>query len=99
MKIIFSAFIIFQSIFFLGQTVIPNKSTPFENTKESIDNYKQSFQSSSGNVITTPPIGDLRTMAEWEEVQSICITWTGFKSILAQIVEEAQYEMQILGCS
>jgi agmatine/peptidylarginine deiminase len=96
MKIIFSAFIIFQSIFFLGQTVIPNKSTPFENTKESIDNYKQSFQSSSGNVITTPPIGDLRTMAEWEEVQSICITWTGFKSILAQIVEEAQTECEVI---
>jgi agmatine deiminase len=35
-------------------------------------------------------------MAEWEEVQAICITWTGHKSILAKIVEEVQTECEVI---
>jgi agmatine/peptidylarginine deiminase len=47
-------------------------------------------------VITTQPVGNIRTMAEWEEVQSICITWTGYKSILAQIEEGVQTECEVI---
>ena len=43
-----------------------------------------------------PPTFEKRTMAEWEEVQAICITWTGYKSILAKIVEEVQSECEVI---
>jgi len=42
--------------------------------------------------ITDPPPYNVRTMAEWEELQGIMITWTSFQSILAQIVDHAQEE-------
>jgi agmatine deiminase len=50
--------------------------------------------------ISTPPEGPLRTMAEWEEIQTLVITWTSFPSILAQIVDHAQEECEVLiACS
>jgi len=39
-----------------------------------------------------PPASNVRTMAEWEEVQGIIITWTSYTSILRQIVDYAQDE-------
>ena len=85
----------FQSSFLFSQSILPNNSLPSELTKESISKYKSSY-SSNRNVITTQPLGNLRTMAEWEEVQAICITWTGYKSVLAKIVEEAQTECEVV---
>jgi agmatine/peptidylarginine deiminase len=35
-------------------------------------------------------------MAEWEEVQSVVITWTGFPGILKQIVRAAQEECEVI---
>ncbi|MFN0032489.1 MAG: agmatine deiminase family protein [Flavobacteriales bacterium] len=50
-----------------------------------------------GQVITTPPQGsNIRAMAEWEELQSLNITWTGFPAILKQIVAAAKEEVQVL---
>lgn len=51
---------------------------------------------SSGRSITTPPSMPIRTAGEWEEVQTLLITWTGFTSILAQIVDAAQEECEVL---
>ncbi|MBE2227948.1 MAG: agmatine deiminase family protein [Ignavibacteria bacterium] len=39
-----------------------------------------------------PPPGPVRTMAEWEEIQGLQITWTAQTSILRQIVDHAQEE-------
>ena len=39
-----------------------------------------------------PPTSVVRTMAEWEEVQGIIVTWTSYTSILRQIVDYAQDE-------
>lgn len=39
-----------------------------------------------------PPPGPVRTMAEWEELQSLQITWTSQLPILRQIVDYAQDE-------
>ena len=39
-----------------------------------------------------PPSGPVRTMAEWEELRGIMITWTSYPSILSQIVDYAQEE-------
>ncbi len=90
--------LLFGSItsFFFSQNTIPNQSTLSESTKEAINKYKFSYNKEIKTVITTQPIGNLRAMAEWEEVQSVCITWTGYKSILAQIVEEVQTECEVI---
>ena len=95
MKYFFSFLIFFQSSFLFSQSVLPNNSLPSELTNESILKYKNNY-SSNRNVITSQPTGNLRTMAEWEEIHSICITWTGYKSILAQIVEEVQTECEVI---
>lgn len=46
--------------------------------------------------ITTPPEMPVRTMAEWEEIQALCITWTSFKSTLAQIILHAKEEVEVI---
>lgn len=45
--------------------------------------------------ITTPPGGALRTMAEWEEIQALTITWTSYQSVLREIIRAAQLETQV----
>ncbi len=40
----------------------------------------------------SPPTKPVRTMAEWEELEGIIITWTSYQSILRQIVDYAQEE-------
>jgi len=42
--------------------------------------------------LSDPPPTPVRTMAEWEELQGILITWTSYTSILRQIVDYAQDE-------
>ncbi|MBL7963974.1 MAG: agmatine deiminase family protein [Flavobacteriales bacterium] len=46
--------------------------------------------------ITSPPAFPVRTMAEWEEVQSLVITWTSFTGILKQIVRYAKEECEVI---
>jgi len=41
---------------------------------------------------TTPPPTPVRTIAEWEELEGIMMTWTSYTSILRQIVDYAQDE-------
>lgn len=81
-------------LFFTAQKVdLPINLTPQE--RSIIDQGSYVFGSQNKG-ITTPPVGPLRTMAEWEEIQTLVITWTGFQSILAQIVDHAQEECQVL---
>lgn len=50
--------------------------------------------------ITTPPSWQPRAMAEWEEIETLLITWTSYTSVLAQIVDAAQEECVVLiACS
>ena len=46
--------------------------------------------------ITTPPPFAVRTMAEWEEVQSVVVTWTSYSGILKQIVRAARTECEVI---
>lgn len=46
----------------------------------------------STEAFTSPPHAPVRTMAEWEELEGIIITWTSYQSILRQIVDYAQDE-------
>jgi len=45
--------------------------------------------------ITTPPELPVRSMAEWEELEAITITWAKYKSTLAEIVHHAQQECKV----
>ena len=58
-------------------------------------------QTSSATIYTTPPSEQVRTMAEWEEIQALTITWsTGYniqeETILSQIVANAVQECQVI---
>jgi agmatine deiminase len=48
--------------------------------------------------ITTPPTLPVRTMAEWEELQALTITWNGQTTILAEIVRAARQECNVVIC-
>lgn len=51
----------------------------------------------TSNRITPPPTGDVRTMAEWEEIEYLVITWQpNFPNILRQIVEAAVQECKVI---
>ncbi len=46
--------------------------------------------------IPNPPPGAVRTMAEWEEIQALVITWRGQTAILTEIVRNVVKECKIL---
>ena len=47
--------------------------------------------------ITTPPQGNLRTMAEWEEIEYLLVTWVpNYENTLTGIVEAAVNECKVL---
>lgn len=46
--------------------------------------------------ITTPPTVPVRSMAEWEELQALLITWNGQSAILAEIVRAAREECRVI---
>lgn len=56
----------------------------------------RSTRASAARGITTPPPFAPRTMAEWEEVQTLVITWTSFPGIQKQIVRAAKEECEVL---
>ncbi|MBL7784070.1 MAG: agmatine deiminase family protein [Saprospiraceae bacterium] len=49
-------------------------------------------------VITAPPSVPVRTMAEWEELQALVITWRSFPPILTEIVRAAREECRVIIC-
>lgn len=71
--------------------ILPNNMTPEE--EKNIDTYNQS-RSPVG--ITVPPTSSVRTMAEWEEIQSLVIAWVGYPGILSQITDIAQEECEVI---
>ncbi|MFT4601398.1 MAG: agmatine deiminase [Arenicella sp.] len=60
-----------------------------------MEDYLQSFNDRG---ITTPPaFSNIRTAAEWEEVQALVITWTNqYNTIQSQIVDASQDECLVI---
>jgi len=49
------------------------------------------------DVLDSPPAySNIRTMAEWEEIQALTISWKSFPSILKQIVAAARLEVPVI---
>jgi len=69
----------------------------FYNGEEQLmDAYLENINNNSSRGITTPPNLPTRTAAQWEEVQALVITWTGFPTILSQIADAAQEECTVI---
>ena len=66
-----------------------------ENEKLLMESYLQSFD--DRGISTPPPFSNLRTAAEWEEVQALVVTWTGsYNTIHRQIIAAAQLECEVI---
>ncbi|MCO6474837.1 MAG: agmatine deiminase family protein [Melioribacteraceae bacterium] len=63
-----------------------------ESEKQQMKSYTPPLRS-FGSI--NPPSKPVRTMAEWEELEGVMITWTGFQNILRQIVDYAQDEGKV----
>lgn len=71
---------------------------PHNLTQEEVEAaVKNGYVRPAGRGIETPPPYDnLRTMAEWEEVQALMIGWEGFPSILKAIAAAAKEECEVI---
>jgi agmatine/peptidylarginine deiminase len=104
-----SAFVIGAALLFGANSIA--QSTPIQNLnvnlpkgmtaheKTIMEDYLQSFDDKG--ITSPPPFTNIRTAAEWEEVQALVITWTGqYNSIQSQIVDASQEEcLVIIHCS
>ncbi len=72
---------------------LPHALAPSE--LHNIPAYRDSRAGSSRG-ITTPPTVPVRTMAEWEEIQSLVICWAQYDGILKQIVAAAKDECEVI---
>jgi agmatine deiminase len=82
-----SIFILLTMAITIGGQTLPIGLTDAE--KKQLSEYQSpSWQ----KAIFTAPDYIPRTMAEWEELEGLLITWTAFPEILAQIVDHAQEE-------
>lgn len=94
-RILSTLFIISFSFSLLAQkVVIPNYPTAEE--KRQMEGYLKGYSNRNPNSIPTPPPSPVRTMAEWEEIQAILITWTGFPDILREIVRHSVNECKVI---
>ncbi len=72
---------------------LPKGLAPHE--LELIPAYRDS-RAGNSRAITDPPAFPVRTMAEWEEVQSLVVTWRSYPPILKQIVAHAKEECEVI---
>jgi agmatine/peptidylarginine deiminase len=81
-----------SSVAFSQKAPLPNGHAPGEKELFLVPKQEKSLV----NVITEPPTFAVRTMAEWEEIQSLMITWSGFSRILKQITAAARQECEVI---
>ncbi|HSF89538.1 MAG TPA: agmatine deiminase family protein [Saprospiraceae bacterium] len=73
---------------------MPHTMTPDE--QNIMADYLREKYASTIRSIPVPPPGQVRTMAEWEEIQALIITWSGQATILKEIVRNAVKECKVL---
>jgi len=79
-------------VWFLFAVNLFSQDLPHYMTDEEKELYKTYIPPFINSDFTTPPPTPVRTMAEWEELEGILLTWTSYTSILRQIVDYAQDE-------
>lgn len=97
MKKIFTLFLAICSTFFSFSQDLPKGWADGE--KEKMPAYLEQVKNNEGfnkSLFTTvPPYTKLRNAAEWEEIQTLVITWTSFTAIHREIIKAAQLETKI----
>ncbi|MEZ4805891.1 MAG: agmatine deiminase family protein [Flavobacteriales bacterium] len=78
---------------FAQHWTLPHALAPSE--RDLIPAYRES-RAGNARGITSPPAFPVRTMAEWEEVQSVVIAWTSYTGILKQIVRHAKEACDVI---
>jgi agmatine/peptidylarginine deiminase/PKD repeat protein len=91
-KHLLSLLVLFLSLQLFAQEPLPHYAT--EEEKSIFKDYVQ--QQSQQRDVAEPPPFEVRTMAEWEEIQALVITWTGFTGILTEIARAAVEECTVL---
>lgn len=86
-KYIFTVLLFIVSLNISIAQILPRGLTP-EEEKLYFDFIHRNYFSED----VIPPPTPVRTIAEWEELQAMMITWTSFPQILAQMVDYAQDE-------
>ena len=69
---------------------LPNGYAPWE--LDLLDSYIP-YKTTSG--ITSPPELPVRASAEWEEIDALLVTWTGYTNTIREIVRYAQEECEV----
>lgn len=83
---------LFSASFVMAQNPLPIGMT--EQEQMSLPFYQFG---SNAKGITTPPQGNLRTMAEWEEVTHVLVTWVpNYSGTLTGIIDAAVQECQVV---
>jgi len=85
------------TILFITTNVIISFSQDLPNYMTDEEKKKMPDYLNSINVrgTTTPPLSPVRTMAEWEELQALTISWKSYESVLTKIVKAAQTECKV----
>jgi agmatine deiminase len=91
-KIYFLLLFLLVSFAAFAQRPLPIQLTPTEIS--ALANYQRPNYPRS--IFTSPPNTPVRTMAEWEEIQALTITWTTYPSILREIVRHAKEETEVI---
>ncbi|MDD5363307.1 MAG: agmatine deiminase family protein [Ignavibacteria bacterium] len=89
-KVFFILFLLSLSANIFSQD-LPNYMTP-----EELKIYKTYVPPKSLTDDFNPPYSRVRTMAEFEEFQSVMITWTNYTTILSQMVKYIQQECKLI---
>ena len=81
------------SCFYFGYTqeILPKYLTDAEKQLLSSSEHKPQI-----STLKNSPPGEVRIPAEWEEIQSVIITWQGFSFILADIVESLIEDVNVI---
>ena len=87
-------FILTCIVIFIGATTLAQDLPSYltDSEKEVLKTYVHPVNNFGS---TVPPSKPVRTMAEWEELDGIIITWTYYLDILRQIVDYAQEEGKV----
>ena len=83
--------VIYSPTLIQAQEMLPKSMTKHEETI--LDSYLSKF---SEKTATNPPDFPVRTMAEWEEIKAITLSWQGYTGILTEIVREAVEEVEVI---
>lgn len=87
-------------LIFVGLNSLQAQELPIYLSQDEKPLMQSYLSSRMARGITTPPEIPVRNMAEWEEIQSLIITWRSYKEELAQIVDHAQEEcLVIINCT